>query len=110
MFLFNKHTWHMSLRRKFKSERAPLVDSEAVRRCKEKFGSTRRGQPNKCQRTSQRNVCQVGVRDILSYKMFLPLLLHLKLRIRDATVPLFFSNRNNTNTWIRALANTKYQC
>lgn len=99
----------MSLRRKFKSEWAPLVDSEAVRRCKEKFGSMRRGQPNKCQRTSQRNVCQVGVRDILSSKMFLNLLLHLKLRIRDSTVPLF-SNRNNTNTWIRALANTKYQC
>ncbi|XP_076740538.1 uncharacterized protein LOC143418705 [Maylandia zebra] len=71
------HTWHMSLRRKFKSERAPLVDSEAVRRCKEKFGSTRRGQPNKCQRTSQRNVCQgpcVQGEDLLSIDAHLKVL------------------------------------
>ncbi|XP_039472040.1 uncharacterized protein LOC120441381 [Oreochromis aureus] len=77
MFLFNKHTWHMSLRRKFKSERAPLVDSEAVRHCKEKFGSTRRGQPNKCQRTSQRNVCQgpcVQGEDLLSIDAHLKVL------------------------------------
>ncbi|CAM4462611.1 unnamed protein product [Leuciscus chuanchicus] len=32
------HTWHMSLKRKFKYERVPLVDDEEVRRMKQKFG------------------------------------------------------------------------
>lgn len=32
------HTWHMSLKRKFKYERVPLVDDEEVRRMKLKFG------------------------------------------------------------------------
>ncbi|XP_028452701.1 sterile alpha motif domain-containing protein 3 [Perca flavescens] len=32
------HTWHMSLKRKFKYERLPLIDDEEVRRMKLKFG------------------------------------------------------------------------
>ncbi|XP_060797947.1 uncharacterized protein LOC132899915 [Neoarius graeffei] len=32
------HTWHMSLKRKFKTERAPLVQSEQVMNFKAKFG------------------------------------------------------------------------
>ncbi|KAL4007070.1 adhesion G-protein coupled receptor G5 [Sarotherodon galilaeus] len=43
-----------------------------VRRCKEKFGSTRRGQPNKCQRTSQRNVCQERIYYQCQYQKMQP--------------------------------------
>lgn len=32
------HTWHMSLKRKFKAERAPLVSSSEVQKFKQKFG------------------------------------------------------------------------
>ncbi|KTG05377.1 hypothetical protein cypCar_00029085 [Cyprinus carpio] len=32
------HTWHQSLKRKFKAERAPLVHDDEVRKSKEKFG------------------------------------------------------------------------
>ncbi|XP_057215776.1 sterile alpha motif domain-containing protein 3-like [Triplophysa rosa] len=32
------HTWHMSLKRRFKAERAPLVSDTEVRKLKEKFG------------------------------------------------------------------------
>ncbi|XP_056608379.1 sterile alpha motif domain-containing protein 3-like isoform X1 [Triplophysa dalaica] len=32
------HTWHMSLKRKYKAERAPLVSDSEVRKLKEKFG------------------------------------------------------------------------
>nr|XP_046256444.1 sterile alpha motif domain-containing protein 3-like isoform X1 [Scatophagus argus] len=32
------HTWHMSLKRKFKTERSPLVDEEEVKQFKAKFG------------------------------------------------------------------------
>ncbi|XP_040913813.1 uncharacterized protein LOC121194815 isoform X1 [Toxotes jaculatrix] len=32
------NTWHMSLKRKFKAERAPLVSDSEVRKLKEKFG------------------------------------------------------------------------
>ncbi|XP_060716644.1 uncharacterized protein LOC132839597 [Tachysurus vachellii] len=35
------HTWHMSLKRKFKAERAPLVSDSEVRKLKEKFGHTK---------------------------------------------------------------------
>ncbi|XP_049430059.1 uncharacterized protein LOC125887354 [Epinephelus fuscoguttatus] len=35
------HTWHMSLKRKFKAERAPLLSDSEVRKLKEKFGHTR---------------------------------------------------------------------
>lgn len=36
------HTWHQSLKRKFKAERAPLVHQDEVRRVKEKFGHKRK--------------------------------------------------------------------
>ncbi|XP_031174935.1 sterile alpha motif domain-containing protein 3-like [Sander lucioperca] len=32
------HTWHQSLKRKFKAERAPLIHEDEVKRSKEKFG------------------------------------------------------------------------
>ncbi|GAA6072917.1 uncharacterized protein LOC121180247 isoform X1 [Tachysurus ichikawai] len=35
------HTWHMSLKREFKAERAPLVSDSEVRKLKEKFGHTK---------------------------------------------------------------------
>ncbi|XP_030292943.1 sterile alpha motif domain-containing protein 3 isoform X2 [Sparus aurata] len=35
------HTWHMSLKRKFKAERAPLVSDNEVKRLKDKFGHTK---------------------------------------------------------------------
>lgn len=35
------HTWHMSLKRKFKAERAPLVNESEVRKLKEKFGHSK---------------------------------------------------------------------
>ncbi|KAA0702474.1 hypothetical protein E1301_Tti018962 [Triplophysa tibetana] len=35
------HTWHQSLKRKFKSDRAPLIHEDEVRKRKEKFGHTR---------------------------------------------------------------------
>ncbi|XP_016135842.1 sterile alpha motif domain-containing protein 3-like isoform X2 [Sinocyclocheilus grahami] len=47
---------HMSLRRKFKWERAPLVDNSEVRGSKEKFGHKKSNQLVKTARTSQRNV------------------------------------------------------
>ncbi|XP_051946711.1 sterile alpha motif domain-containing protein 3-like isoform X2 [Xyrauchen texanus] len=50
------HTWHMSLRRKFKWERAPLVDNSEVRGSKEKFGHKKSKQLVETVRTSQRNV------------------------------------------------------
>ncbi|RXN12737.1 sterile alpha motif domain-containing 3-like isoform X1 [Labeo rohita] len=50
------HTWHMSLRRKFKWERAPLVDNSEVRGSKEKFGHKKSKQLVETARTSQRKV------------------------------------------------------
>ncbi|XP_076840677.1 sterile alpha motif domain-containing protein 3-like isoform X2 [Brachyhypopomus gauderio] len=47
------HTWHMSLKRKFKTERAPLVSDEEVKKFKERFGHGVKGpkQPEtSCQR------------------------------------------------------------
>ncbi|XP_055073995.2 sterile alpha motif domain-containing protein 3-like [Misgurnus anguillicaudatus] len=35
------HTWHQSLKRKFKAERAPLVHDDEVRKSKDKFGCKR---------------------------------------------------------------------
>ncbi len=49
----------MSLRRKFKWERAPLVDSE-VRGSKEKFGHKKAKQLVETARTSQRKVSKVS--------------------------------------------------
>ncbi|KAF4109766.1 hypothetical protein G5714_009018 [Onychostoma macrolepis] len=47
---------HPSLRRKFKWERAPLVDNSEVRGSKEKFGHKKSKQLVETARTSQRNV------------------------------------------------------
>ncbi|XP_035989247.1 uncharacterized protein LOC110368027 isoform X2 [Fundulus heteroclitus] len=53
------HTWHMSLKRKFKFERAPLIDNDEVRRSKERFGFKGSKQLVESTRTSQRNVSKV---------------------------------------------------
>lgn len=37
----NQHTWHSQLKRKFKTERAPLINNEEVKRVKEKFRQAR---------------------------------------------------------------------
>lgn len=50
----------MSLRRKFKSERAPLVDDDEVRRSKEKFGHNKSKHLVEATRTSQRRVSKVS--------------------------------------------------
>jgi hypothetical protein len=50
----------MSLRRKFKWERAPLVDNSEVRGSKEKFGHKKSKQLVETVRTSQRNVSKVS--------------------------------------------------
>ncbi|XP_023652385.1 sterile alpha motif domain-containing protein 3-like [Paramormyrops kingsleyae] len=36
------HTWHMSLKRKFKTERAPLVDDAEVKKYKDKYAQSRK--------------------------------------------------------------------
>ncbi|XP_026073376.1 uncharacterized protein LOC113053007 [Carassius auratus] len=36
------HTWHMSLKRKFKFERTPLAEVEEVKRLKQKFGHSKK--------------------------------------------------------------------
>ncbi|KAF7694781.1 hypothetical protein HF521_006504 [Silurus meridionalis] len=38
------HTWHMSLKRKFKFERTPLADVEEVKKLKQKFGHSKKSQ------------------------------------------------------------------
>ncbi|XP_047235220.1 uncharacterized protein LOC124876465 isoform X1 [Girardinichthys multiradiatus] len=53
------HICHMSLKRKFKFERAPLIDNDEVRRSKEKFGFMGSKQPVESARTSQRNISKV---------------------------------------------------
>ncbi|XP_051253923.1 sterile alpha motif domain-containing protein 3-like isoform X2 [Dicentrarchus labrax] len=50
------HTWHQSLKRKFKAERAPLVHEDEVRRSKEKFGHKRARQSTEAARTYCRSV------------------------------------------------------
>ncbi len=50
----------MSLRRKFKWERAPLVDNSEVRGSKEKFGHKKAKQLVETARTSQRKVSKVS--------------------------------------------------
>ncbi|KAG9273319.1 sterile alpha motif domain-containing protein 3-like isoform X1 [Astyanax mexicanus] len=58
------HTWHMSLKRKFKSERAPLVSDEEVKRFKERFGhGVKRHKPAEttCQRIDSPSVQQPDV-------------------------------------------------
>ncbi|XP_049439159.1 uncharacterized protein LOC125892873 [Epinephelus fuscoguttatus] len=54
------HAWHMSLRRKFKLDRAPLVDNDEVRRSKEKFGHQTLKQPVETARNSQRNISKAS--------------------------------------------------
>lgn len=52
----------MSLKRKFKTERAPLVHIDEVRRIKEKFGHRKKSKqpdtasPNSCPRTKPQTV------------------------------------------------------
>ncbi|XP_051972530.1 sterile alpha motif domain-containing protein 3-like isoform X1 [Xyrauchen texanus] len=52
------HTWHQSLKRKFKAERAPLIHEDEVRKSKEKFGHTRvrhsEQSPTACRRSESR--------------------------------------------------------
>ncbi|KAK2907325.1 hypothetical protein Q8A67_006310 [Cirrhinus molitorella] len=50
------HTWHMSLKRKFKTERSPLVDEEEVKKIKIKYGHNVKSTGEKeasCQRASR---------------------------------------------------------
>ncbi|XP_066498799.1 sterile alpha motif domain-containing protein 3-like isoform X1 [Hoplias malabaricus] len=50
------HTWHMSLKRKFKFERVPLVDDEEVKIIKQRFGHSKKPhQPeaSNCKRTER---------------------------------------------------------
>ncbi|XDV12387.1 hypothetical protein PO909_001081, partial [Leuciscus waleckii] len=49
------HTWHMSLKRKFKTERSPLVNEEEVKKIKMKYGHNVKKPGEKeasCQRTA----------------------------------------------------------
>ncbi|CAL1571743.1 unnamed protein product [Knipowitschia caucasica] len=54
------HTWHMSLRRKFKSERAPLVYNDEVRLSKEKFCRKTSVQSVETARTNLRNLSEAS--------------------------------------------------
>ncbi|KAJ8397466.1 hypothetical protein AAFF_G00437420 [Aldrovandia affinis] len=50
------HTWHMSLKRKFKFERAPLVNEAEVKKIKEKFGQVKKPKTQEatsCKRTAR---------------------------------------------------------
>ena len=58
----------MSLKRKFKFERAPLIDNDEVRRSK-KFGFMGSKQPAESAKTSQRSVSKVRERG--PYKMYI---------------------------------------
>ncbi|XP_039648410.1 uncharacterized protein LOC120553775 [Perca fluviatilis] len=59
------HTWHMSLKRKFKTERAPLVQNDEVKLIKEKFAHGKKCKqpdaesPNTCLRTKPRSELDV---------------------------------------------------
>ncbi|XP_053572541.1 sterile alpha motif domain-containing protein 3 isoform X2 [Bombina bombina] len=58
------HTWHQSLKRKFKAERAPLVLDEEVRKSKEKFGHKRvrlsEETSGACQRSMSGEIAVIG--------------------------------------------------
>lgn len=45
-------TWHQSLKRKIKLERAPLIHEDKVKKSKEKFGQTRTRQLGECLQAS----------------------------------------------------------
>ncbi|KAJ4934753.1 hypothetical protein JOQ06_007535 [Pogonophryne albipinna] len=53
------HTWHQSLKRKFKAERAPLIHEDEVKRSKEKFGHKRARESTKAERSCCRSVSGV---------------------------------------------------
>ncbi|KAJ4942412.1 hypothetical protein JOQ06_012278 [Pogonophryne albipinna] len=53
------HTWHQSLKRKFKAERAPLIHEDEVKRSKEKFGHKRARESTKAARSCCRSVSGV---------------------------------------------------
>ncbi|CAL9689754.1 unnamed protein product [Knipowitschia caucasica] len=57
------HTWHMSLKRKFKAERAPLVNDTEVRKLKEKFGHTKQSKSIRSSNVSRpsRQLIELGV-------------------------------------------------
>lgn len=62
----------MSLRRKFKMERAPLVDDVEVRRVKEKFGKKRSKQPGEMlPTTSHRKISKVSGSPLDRHNTFL---------------------------------------
>uniref|UniRef100_A0AAV2JIT4 Sterile alpha motif domain-containing protein 3-like n=1 Tax=Knipowitschia caucasica TaxID=637954 RepID=A0AAV2JIT4_KNICA len=48
------NTWHQSLKRKFKLERAPLIHENEVKKSKEKFGRKRTRELTECDRPSRR--------------------------------------------------------
>nr|XP_023656905.1 sterile alpha motif domain-containing protein 3-like [Paramormyrops kingsleyae] len=57
------HTWHVSLRRKFKYERKPLIDVEELQRMKRKFGHAKKFQQheeNACKRRKKSEISIVG--------------------------------------------------
>ncbi|KAI4829437.1 hypothetical protein KUCAC02_023478 [Chaenocephalus aceratus] len=53
------HTWHQSLKRKLKAERAPLIHEDEVKRSKEKFGHKRARESTKAARSCYRSVSGV---------------------------------------------------
>ncbi|KAF1387365.1 hypothetical protein PFLUV_G00104680 [Perca fluviatilis] len=53
------HTWHQSLKRKFKAERAPLIHEDEVKRSKEKFGHKRARESTEAARACCRSVSRV---------------------------------------------------
>nr|XP_033965056.1 sterile alpha motif domain-containing protein 3-like [Pseudochaenichthys georgianus] len=53
------HTWHQSLKCKFKAERAPLIHEDEVKRSKEKFGHKRARESTKAARSCCRSVSGV---------------------------------------------------
>ncbi|KAK7126497.1 hypothetical protein R3I94_017849 [Phoxinus phoxinus] len=66
------HTWHMSLKRKFKTERAPLVQNDEVKLIKEKFAHGTKSKlpdaesPNNSLRTKPRSELDVLGEDAFS--------------------------------------------
>uniref|UniRef100_A0A9J8B605 Sterile alpha motif domain-containing protein 3-like n=1 Tax=Cyprinus carpio carpio TaxID=630221 RepID=A0A9J8B605_CYPCA len=58
------HTWHQSLKRKFKAERAPLVHDDEVRKSKEKFGHKKvrlsEQSPAACRRSESGAIAVIG--------------------------------------------------
>ncbi|KAI7795903.1 hypothetical protein IRJ41_009482 [Triplophysa rosa] len=57
------HTWHMSLKRRFKAERAPLVSDTEVRKLKEKFGHKKQSKATVATSSLCRNPASVASGD-----------------------------------------------